>query len=147
MKLNTIVSSKPQAAYNLLWSNKKDSNASINKLVLGDDIFTGVAVADGYHQIISSLKKIDPDRPETKTFSQFLSDHSHISEICKTGRQIPEISFNQAHDLLLKMKPTVTDYYSITFLHYLNGGIQAIRHFMLLLNAILRISTTTPLLK
>ena len=137
-KLNSIISSKPQAAYNLLRSNKKDSNASISKLVVGDSTFTGAAVADGFHQSISSLKKIDPDKPATKTFSQFLSDHSHITEICKAGRQIPEISLTQAQDLLLKMKPTVTDYFSITSLHYLNGGIRVIKHFMLLLNAILK---------
>ena len=49
-----------------------------------------------------------------------------------------KISFDEAYKLLLKMKPSVTDYYSITSLHYLNGGRKSIEHFQAIFNAVLQ---------
>ena len=43
----------------------------------------------------------------------------------------------QAEELLRAIRPSVTDFYSISALHYLNGGDPAIKHFQLLVNAVL----------
>ena len=135
-KLNSIITSNPRAAFASIRSYKKEQT-TINKLNVGNEVFIGKQVADGFHQSISALKKADKDHLQSKTFSEFLSDHDHIIEICKAGKKIPEINPDQAYDLLLKMKPSVKDYFSITSLHYLNGGQRTINHFMIIVNAVL----------
>ena len=46
-------------------------------------------------------------------------------------------SIEQARKLLKNIKPSVTDLFSISSPHYLNGGDAAVQQFCLLLNAIL----------
>ena len=58
-------------------------------------------------------------------------------EICKSGRKIPRISLSDASSLLKRMKPSVSDFYSITAAHYLNGGDPALVHFQFLLNTVI----------
>ena len=77
------------------------------------------------------------DIRQSKIFSEFLAYHRHIMEISKADKRIPEISLDQAYDLLLKMKPLVKDFFSITPLHYLNGGERTINHFRVIVNAVL----------
>ena len=53
------------------------------------------------------------------------------------GARIPPLDFFQAQKLLKSIKPSVTDIFSISALHYLNGGDPAVTHFQLLLNAVI----------
>ena len=71
------------------------------------------------------------------TLTVFVTEHRHVLEICKHGKKIPLLSFVQAEELLRAIRPSVTDFYSISALHYLNGGDPAIKHFQLLVNAVL----------
>ena len=71
------------------------------------------------------------------TFQQFLSDHQHILEICKAGSKIPPLCYEFAEKLFRSIKPSVIDLYSVSARHYINGGVPAIKHFQLLLNAVL----------
>ena len=70
-------------------------------------------------------------------FESFSEDHRHIIEICKAGNKIPRISVTEAEELLKQIRPGVTDYFSVSAAHYLNGGLAAIRHFQFLFNSVL----------
>ena len=58
--------------------------------------------------------------------------------IGKSGSKIPKISLTQAESILKKIRPAVSDFYSVTASHYLNGGDVAIRHFQFLFNSVLK---------
>ena len=70
-------------------------------------------------------------------YQNFLTDHKNIIEICKAGKKIPPLSVEEARKLLKSIKSSVTDLFSISSLHYINGGDIAVEHFCLLLNAVL----------
>ena len=118
-------------------ASKKDS-ITLNKLHVGNDVFTGKDVGKGFFTSISSLKSRDVSSLEScPTFQEFVTDHNHILEICKLGKKIPLLSYDKAEELLRAIRPSVTDFYSISALHYLNGRSPAINHFKLILNAVL----------
>ena len=47
------------------------------------------------------------------------------------------MTFEKTSEILQKMRPHVNDFFSVTALHYLNGGEEAIRHLCFLINAII----------
>ena len=125
-------------------ASKKDS-ITLNKLHVGNDVFTGKDVGKGFFASISSLKSRDVSSLEScPTFQEFVTDHNHILEICKLGKKIPLLSYDKAEELLRAIRPSVTDFYSISALHYLNGRGPAINHFKLVLNAVLSDIETSP---
>ena len=116
----SILSSNPSALFQKIKSNKRKS-VSINKLNVGDELFTDKDVGNGFFKSISALKtRNEEELQNCQTFQDFLSDHEHILEICKEGKEIPPLTLSQALDLLKSIKPGVTDIYSISALHYLN---------------------------
>ena len=135
-KLHSILSSNPSSLYKAIKSSKRDCIA-INKLNVGDDVFFGDDVGKGFYKSISALKTRDDDILTCPTYQSFLTDHKHIMEICMEGSRIPTLDFSQAHNLLKSIKPSVTDIFSISALHYINGGDPAVTHFQLLLNAVI----------
>ena len=135
-KLHSILSSNPSSLYRAIKSNKRDC-ISINKLNVGNDVFLGDDIGKGFYKSISALKTRSDDILDCPTFKSFLTDHKHIMEICMEGLRIPPLNFSQAHKLLKSIKPSVTDIFSISALHYLNGGDPAVTHFQLLLNAVI----------
>ena len=98
-------------------------------------MYTDGNVADGFYDSISSLKTLPPST--SPSFASFAEDHRHIIEICKAGEKIPRISDTMAEELLKQIRPGVSDYFSISAAHYLNGGLAAIRHFRFLFNSVL----------
>ena len=58
--------------------------------------------------------------------------------MCKSGAKIPEISVTQAKELLGKIRPGVSNFYSITAAHFLNGGTVTIKLFQFLVNTVLK---------
>ena len=50
---------------------------------------------------------------------------------------VPEVNADEAYKILTSLRPSVTDFYSITALHYLNGGKSALEHFAFLLNSVI----------
>ena len=135
-KLHSILSSNPSSLYRAIKSNKRDC-ISINKLNVGNDVFLGDDIGKGFYKSISALKTRSDDILDCPTFQSFLTDHKHIMEICMEGLKIPPLNFSQAHKLLKSIKPSVTDIFSISALHYLNGCDPAVTHFQLLLNAVI----------
>ena len=92
----------------------------------------------GFFKSISTLKTRDNNKlKQCTTFKEFIADHHHILEICKAGSKIPPLSYESAEKLLRSIKSSVIDLYSVSARHYINGGAIAIKHFQLLLNAVL----------
>ena len=64
-------------------------------------------------------------------------DYRYILDICQHKRDLPSISLGDSTRILKKMKHTVSDFYSITTLHYINAGNAGFEHFNLLLNCVI----------
>ena len=58
-------------------------------------------------------------------------------EVCSSGKPIPEMSIEISMNILKKIKPDVSDYYSITANHYLHAGDDGIAHFYFLIEALI----------
>ena len=134
--LHRVLSSDSKLLFSSIKSSKK-APVQINKLNVGNEVFTGENVGKGFFKSIKSLKTKDPSLLECPTYRSFLGLHHHILDICKAGEKIPLLSFKNAKELLKSVKPGVSDFYSISALHYINGGDEGVLHFQLLLNAIL----------
>ena len=50
------------------------------------------------------------------------------------GDKIPDVSYDVAHSLLKRLKPTVKDFYNLTPLFFINAGVSGVRYFQFLLN-------------
>ena len=59
-------------------------------------------------------------------------------KICQGKKILPEISLKDFYNILLKLKPHVNDYFSITAQHYINAGSEGLLHFHYLLNIIIK---------
>ena len=135
-ELLDILSKQPSKVFQKIKSQKSKDTAKIKSLKVGDKVYSEDNVADGFFDSIASTKRI---KGITATsFESFSEDHRHIMEICRSGSKIPRISLPQAESILRKIRPAVSDFYSVTASHYLNGGEVAIKHFQFLFNSILK---------
>ena len=132
---NDILSSKPRQIFKAIKANKSQQSETIKKLKVGHKLYTDDTVPDGFYDSISTLKTLD--EITATSYDSFASDYQHILEISKEGLKVPRISLEKAEMLLRKMRPNVSDYYSITAAHFLNGGKAAIEHFQFLINMLL----------
>ena len=130
-----LLSSNPAKVFKSIKSAKSKDSKTIKLLKVGEKTYFDDAVADGFFDSISSLKTLPPIT--SPNFDTFAEDYRHIIEICKSGAKIPRITMKAAKDLLLKIRPSVTDFFSISASHYLNGGHAAIAHFRFLFNVVL----------
>ena len=136
-QLDTILSNNPQSLFKAIRAGKRNT-VTLKKLTVGTTTYVGSDVGKGFFKRISSLKTRDEEKLEKcATFQQFIADHKHILEICKAESKIPPISYNSAEKLLRSIKASVIDLYSVSARHYIKGGIPAIKHFHLILNAVL----------
>ena len=136
IELLDILSKQPRKVFQKIKSQKSKDSAKIKLLKVDDKIYTEENVADGFFDSISSTKRIK--EITATSFESFSEDHRHIMEICKSGSKIPRISLFQAESILRKIRPAVSDFYSVTASHYLNGGEVAIKHFQFLFNSVLK---------
>ena len=105
---------------------------------VGNNTYTGDSVADGFFHSLSSLKSVDIDLLNSDSaFQQFSIDYSYVKDICEKGTKIPPITLSKASKILHKMKGSVNDFFSITALHFINGGPEALDHYCFILNAII----------
>ena len=131
-----LLSKQPKDIFKSFRNAKSSQATKIRKLHVGDKTYSEENVADGFYDSISQLKTIS--EITASSFERFAEDHRHIVEICKSGAKIPEISVAQAEALLKKIRPGVSDIFSITAAHYINGGNTTIKHFQFLFNTVLR---------
>ena len=132
---NEILSKKPKQIFKTIKNRRSSQTTKLKSLQVGDKIYTEEKVADGFYDNISQLKTL-PDITAT-SFERFSEDYHHIVEISKSASKVPKISVEKAEALLRKIRPSVSDFFSITAGHYLNGGSASIKHFQFLVNTIL----------
>ena len=133
--LLALLSKQPKDIFKAFRKTKSAKASKVKTLKVGDNTYTEDQVSDGFYESISQLKTLN--EITATSFDQFAEDHRNIVEICKSGDKIPKISYTQAEALLRKIRPGVSDFFSITAAHYLNGGPLTIRHFQFLVNTLI----------
>ena len=128
----------PASAYSYLRQCRKSKPTQINHLSVGDKVYAGQAVCDGFYDSMTSLKQCDMEqlRNDPHLSSQF-TNYEHIMKISQDQPSIPPISLEKSTKILKNLKKNVNDFYSITALHYLNAGHEGFVHYNQLLNAII----------
>ena len=107
----------------MLRSSKVSGMAAVPFLTVGNKKYVGPKVADGMYDSISALKTVDRFLPHpSPLFESWTEDYKHILQLCENKRDVPPISLQQSSKILMRMKPGVADFYSITPLHFLNAG-------------------------
>ena len=130
-----ILSKQPRDIFKKFRNNKSSQSTKVKSLLVGNKVYSEEKVADGFFDSISELKTLS--EITATSFERFAEDHRHIIEILKAGAKVPKLSEKQAEALLKKIRPAVSDIFSVTAAHYINGGAIGIRHFQFLLNTIL----------
>ena len=137
-KLHEILSDNPSSLYSYIRNCRKKSEASIDKLVVGDKTYSGKRVPDGFFDSMTSLKTCNMAQLQTNPLlAQQLSNCEHILKLCQNKFPVPPISLALASRLLHRIKRKVLDFYSITASHYLNAGNEGTKHFQDILNTVI----------
>jgi hypothetical protein len=136
-KLDEIFT-KPTSAYSYLRSCRRSKASKIEKLLVGDKVYVGPAVSDGFYDSMTSLKQCDIEelRNDPNLQRQF-TNYDHIVKLSQNQPPIPPISLDKSSKVLENLKKNVNDFYSMTALHYLNAGQEGKLHYNQLLNAII----------
>ena len=136
--LYSVLQSNPRKVYSTLKS-KGAKSSKIHSLKVGNKVYTGSNVSDGFFDSLSSLKAPDMSHIHSSpSYQSIFSDYSTIRKICSSGLKIPPISPRDATEILYNLKPDVNDLYSVTARHYINAGIEGARHFHFLMNLIIQ---------
>ena len=137
-QLYSIMGGDPSKVFSFIRSTKRIQNQSVEKLTVGQRVYCGEKVADGFYDFMSSLKQCDPESlkciPE---LSEKFSDYDLIIKICQDHQVLPSIDLDKSTKLLNKIKKNVKDHFSITSKHYINAGEEGLLHFNILLNNII----------
>ena len=134
-ELHALLSKDPKDIFKTFRKAKTTDTGKLKYLQVGDKLFPEEHVADGFFESISKLKTLP--KISSPSFHRFSEDHRHIVEICKSGKKIPRLTAEKAESLLKRIRPKVSDIYSITASHYLFGGSTTIKHFQFLVNTII----------
>ena len=133
-QMHQILSSNPSKVFSSIQS-LRTNKASINTLKVGDKTYIEEKVPDGFFDSLSSLKSPNMSEIEdTQEFKGTQSDFDNIIKICSEGKKIKPITPQQSMKILFKVKPEVSDLYSITPNHYIHAGPAGHAHFHHLLS-------------
>ena len=136
-ELQSVLSSNPSSVYKSIKNNKNQSK-KINTLRVGKKVYSGDSVPDGFFDSMSSLKCPDMSPiHNTPEFQSTLADYNNIIKICQTRDPIPPIQPSESADILFGIRASVNDFYSITASHFINAGIEGVRHFHFLMSALI----------
>ena len=134
-KLFTILSSNPSSAFKAIRAAKADNSASIPHLSVGNKKYRGDNVISGFFDSLSSLKSLDTVKlTQSPYHSSLMEDYTYIRYLCSHKSDLPAISFKKSSEILMKMKNSVHDFFSLTTKHFINAGIAGFTHFNLLMN-------------
>ena len=122
-----ILSKQPSNIFKSFKNAKTAESRKLKSLTVGTKTYSEENVADGFYDGISQLKT--RSEISSTSFHRFVEDHRHIVEICKSSKKIPRISEPEAEKLLRRMRPGVSDFFTITAAQYINGGSITIKHF------------------
>ena len=137
-KLSLIVTENPGQLYSYMKSSRNAKSSKIEHLTVGEKVYTGSAVCDGFYDSMTSLKKcsIEELRSDPNLAGQFFN-YDHIMKLCQDKLSLPPVSLEESSKLLSRMKKNVKDFYSVTALHYINAGHKGLLHFHSLINALI----------
>ena len=137
-KLFQILEENPRGAFAFINSFRKSSASKIETLSVGDKVYQGDRVPDGFYDSMSSIKTCNLEQLSQDPYiAEHLSNHDHILKLCQDKRTIPPINLQTSTALLNRLKKNVSDIYSITALHFLNAGNEGLKHFNCILNGII----------
>ena len=132
----SIFSNSSNTVFRKIRKVKKSSNVDVKKLHVRDKVYEGNNVCDGFYDSIAFLKtEAHHSLESSPSFISAKKEYENILRICKLGAKIPKISFEQTTKILESIRPSVSDYASITAYHYLHSGPAGILHLHELLNA------------
>ena len=133
-----LATSNFPALFRSIKSSRSASGSKISSIRVGDQIYQGDSVPDGFFHSMHNLKHPDM-RLITKTshFQATDSDFKNIVQICKSGAQIPPISAEVSEDILYSVRADVNDFYSITANHFINAGQSGIDHHHFILSSVI----------
>ena len=137
--LFTVCGSDPSKFFDTMKTSKSTVSRKIPSLKVGNKVYSGNTVPDGFYDSLKSLKA--PTMTNiyvSPSYQSTVSDYFIIRKICSAGLPIPEISPREATEFLYRVKPNVNDLYSITARHYNNSGIEGARHFSHLMNLVIK---------
>ena len=136
--LFSIFSSNPAPLYKTIRSAKAANNRKIPFLSVGSKIYPGDRAADGMFDSISSLKSQDiSSLKASPCYDDWCQDYNYIMELCRDKYDVPNISIEKSTEILKRMKPAVSDFWSITPLHFINAGQEGFLHFNFIMNRII----------
>ena len=132
--VSPLLTHSPQKLYSTIRKNKGSSTPVLHLLNVGDKTYEGSQVSDGFYAALSDLK--NSDLHAFPTFDELSQKDNYLFHLGKAGLPIPQISLQETGSILKKMKPSVSDLYSITPKHYLTAGESGTIHFYELLKMI-----------
>ena len=136
--VNNVLSNNPGSVHRAIRGFKSQASSKIHSLVVGDKVYQGAEVPDGFYDSLSSLKA--PDMTPIHSSPEYqdtLADFENVLKICRSGNKIPDISTKQSTEILLSLKKDVNDLFSITASHFINAGISGYEHFHFLMAALI----------
>ena len=108
-KLDSILSKDPRAIYSYLRTSRKTKTSNIQNLKVGDEVYHGDMVGDGFYESMTALKSCNMETLENDPqLSHHFSNFEHILKICQANQNIPPISIKDAAKLLKRIKTHVT---------------------------------------
>ena len=136
-KLFDIISN-PSKAFQTFRAAARSHVPNVKKLQVVGKVYCGDSVADGMFDSLNSLKAPTMDQyDKLPSYIEAVSTYDQIMKLASIGDKIPTISAVKGEKLLRGLKSTVTDFFSITSLHFLHLGQAGVGHFVFLLNAII----------
>ena len=129
---------KPSSAYAYIRSCKSTKARQIEQLTVGEECYMGSAVCDGFYKSMTAIKQcnIEQLRSDSNLSGQFVN-YDSLLKLCQGKQAIPPITIEKSYKILQSLRKNVSDYYSITTLHYLYAGKEGIRHYNSLLNGLI----------
>ena len=95
--LFNIMGESPGKVFRHIKAMKKAGNSLVPKLTVGQAVYTGESVADGFFESMSSLKRCDSKSLESvPELSEKLLDYNTVIELCRNHNGIPSIDSKKA---------------------------------------------------
>ena len=134
----SVYTSESPTLYQAIRAARRTADVPVKKLTVGDKLYEGDEVCDGFYDSISYLKTRAHTGLESSQFFQSANeDYENILKICKEGQKIPKMSLEKAREILHSIRPAVIDHSSITGNHFRYAGEAGLKHFQELLNALI----------
>ena len=137
-ELFSVFSSSSPAIFRTIRLSKSASGTSVPFMTVGSKKYPENMVGDGLFDSISTLKTQDQSSLHSSPcYASWSNDYKYILTLSENKRDIPAISLQQSSSILISMKSTVSDFESITPLHFQNAGKEGHLHFNHLMNRII----------